>query len=131
MQFPTQVETIKALVATEKRNHSRVKLYIENVGYQDAMVQLLASQRYDVESVPVTADKTTRLSLTTSLIKEQRILFPETGSQELIEQMLGFGKEKHDDLVDAFSLMVLQVLKKNTGGSAGVGRGDLIGGHRK
>lgn len=118
--FPVQTEYIKALVATQKQKHFRVKLYIEDVGYQKALVQLFESQKYDVEGVPVKgSDKTTRLRLTTSLLKDGRILFPETGCEELIEQLVGFGKETHDDLADAFAILVLKVLEHNTGGSFG------------
>lgn len=55
-----------------------------------------------------------------------KILFPETGCEELIEQLLGFGKEKHDDLVDAFSIVILQLIGQRPQGSVGVGRGDKI-----
>lgn len=112
--FPVQIEYIKALIATQKQNHSRVKLYIEDVGYQKALIQLLDSLKYNVEGVHVGgSDKTTRLRLTTSLLKEGRILFPENGCEELIEQLIGFGKEKHDDLVDAFAILVLKVVEHN------------------
>lgn len=122
--FPEQVECIKSLVATEKMKSYRVKLYIENVGYQEALVQLLASQKYDVESVPARTDKTTRLRLTTSLLKEGRILFSEKGCEELIMQLTGFGKEKHDDLADAFAIMILKVIEHNPrGGMSGTFQG--------
>jgi len=112
--FPVQTEYIKALVAMQKQKHWRVKLYIEDVGYQKALVQLFERQKYDVEGVSVRgSDKTTRLRLTTSLLKDGRILFPEKGCEELIEQLVGFGKEKHDDLADAFAILVLKVIEYN------------------
>lgn len=74
--FPIQVELIKSLVAVEKRNHMRVKLYIEEVAYQKALVQLFESQRYDVVGVPTGKnDKTARLRFTTPLMKEEKIFF--------------------------------------------------------
>lgn len=126
--FPEQMEYIKSLVAIQKQKHSRVKIYIENVGYQEALVQLCESQKYDVEGVPTgKSDKMARLRLTTSFIKEGRVLFPETGCEELIEQLIGFGKEKHDDLADAFAILVLKAIQNNPKqGSAGIGRGDQI-----
>ena len=119
--FPVQVDYIKLLVATQKQKHPRVKTYIENVGYQEVIVQLLESLKYDVEGVSVgRSDKTTRLRLTTSLLEEGRILFPKKGCEELIEQLIGFGKEKHDDLADAFAILVLRIIENNPkGGSAG------------
>lgn len=116
--FPAQVELIKALIAIQKQHHYRVKTYVEDVAYQKALVQLLESQRYDVEGVPTgRSDKAARLRLTTSLIKEGRILFPEKGCEELIMQLTGFGKETHDDLADAFAILILKTLEKNTIGS--------------
>lgn len=120
MLFPEQLETIISTMSVAKLTHPRVKAYVENVGYQDAMVQMLQSRSQDVIGVTPTTDKRTRLSLTTSLMREGRILFPETGCEELIEQLLGFGKEKHDDLVDAFSIVVLQLIGQRPQGSAGV-----------
>ena len=61
--------------------------------------------------------KSLRLQLTTPLLKEGRVLFSDEGCEELIEQLLGFGKEKHDDLVDAFSLLVMKVVDTNPSGN--------------
>ena len=34
------------------------------------------------------------------------ILFPKHGAENLIAQMTGFGVESHDDIMDAFTLLV-------------------------
>ena len=82
------------------------------------MVQYFDSNKYDIEAVPVgRMSKSLRLQLTTPLLKESRVLFQEEGCEELVEQLLGFGKEKHDDLVDAFSLLVMKVIDNNPSGS--------------
>jgi len=48
-------------------------------------------------------------------------LFPEKGCEELIDQLIGFGKEKHDDLADAFAMLVIKIIvNKPKGGSAGI-----------
>jgi len=126
--FPIQVELIKSLVAVEKRNHMRVKLYIEEVAYQKALVQLFESLKYDVIGVPTGRNcKTTRLRFATPLMKEGRVFFPETGCEELIEQLIGFGKETHDDLADAFAMLIIKTIEENPrGGSWGVGRPDAL-----
>jgi len=54
--------------------------------------------------------KEMRLQLTSNWVKEKRIVFPKTGAGLLIEQLVGFGVEKHDDLADAFSLLAIEVL---------------------
>ncbi len=112
--FPEQAEYLAGLIAREKIMHRRVKVYVEDVGYQRALVQYFDSNKYDIEAVPVgRMSKSLRLQLTTPLIKEGRVLFPEEGCEELLDQILGFGKEKHDDLVDAFSLLVMKVIDNN------------------
>ena len=58
-------------------------------------------------------DKRSRLAMTTEYIKSGKILFPLNGAEELITQMVGFGKEKHDDLVDAFSMMIIKIIESN------------------
>lgn len=47
------------------------------------------------------------------------ILFPHKGAEELIMQLVGFGVEKHDDLVDALTMAVLEFVRDdNKGGTA-------------
>lgn len=112
--FPAHAEFIKNKFAMEKMIHSRVRAYIEDVGYQKALVQYFESQKYDVEAVPTgKMDKAARLRLTTPLLKDGRVLFSEGGNEELIDQLLGFGKERHDDLVDAFAMLVLKIVENN------------------
>lgn len=112
--FPEQAEFIKNKMAMEKMHHGRVKIYIEENGYQKALVQYIDSGKYDVEGVTTgRMDKAARLRLTTPLLKEGRILFPSEGCEELIDQLLGFGREKHDDLPDAFSMLILKIVENN------------------
>jgi phage terminase large subunit-like protein len=42
-------------------------------------------------------------------IKNGTVKFPRTGCETLLRQVLGFGAEKHDDLVDALVWMILGV----------------------
>ena len=44
------------------------------------------------------------------MIQSGKILFPENGAEELITQLVGFGVEKHDDLVDAFSSVIISIM---------------------
>lgn len=58
-----------------------------------------------------TGSKTERLALITDLIKKGIIVFIKSPAVErLVEQILGFQQEKHDDLVDAFTMMVLKMM---------------------
>lgn len=114
LNFPTAVETAISLSKTVV-NGERTKLYIESVGYQEAFIQHLASKNVPVEGVKTRGqDKRTRLTLVTHLIQQGKVWFPRTGAEELIEQLVGFGVERHDDLADAFSLLLLKVVEEDS-----------------
>jgi len=106
MSFPKTITMAKE-VSQAVGNGMKTKIYVESVGYQKSLAQQLVEEGYPAEEVPVHgSDKRERLSLTTYLIKSGRVLFPRKGAEKLIEQIVGFGVEKHDDLADAFSLLV-------------------------
>lgn len=113
LSFPQQVELLKMHSST-MLNKENDRLFVESVAYQDALPQMLESQGIKAEGVRPQNDKRTRLALTSSMIKNGTILFPETGCERLIEQMVGFGVEKHDDLADAFSLLIHKAVELHT-----------------
>jgi len=87
--------------------------YVEDVAFQRALPQGLKEDGIPAEAVPISGqDKRARLVLTTHLIQSGRILFPQKGAEQLIQQLIGFGSEKHDDLVDAFTLLILKFMKE-------------------
>jgi len=113
LSFPDTVKTAKEL-STSLGGGYPTKLFIEDVGYQRSLVEELARQGYPAEGVKVMGqDKRQRLTLTTHLIKSGKILFPKKGCEELISQLVGFGYEKHDDLADAFAILILKILEDN------------------
>lgn len=113
LDFPTTVETVKAAVGSLNGGHD-ADVFIESVGYQEALIQWLKHENIRVEGVKIGGvDKRSRLALTTHLVRSGNVLFPRTGCEQLIEQMIGLGIEKHDDLADAFSILINQVMKKN------------------
>lgn len=85
---------------------------VENVGAQDYLVQYLKDQTLlDVEGFnPGGRDKRTRLALVTPAMERGQVLFPRRGAKLLITQLLGFGREQHDDLVDAFVIAMLKII---------------------
>lgn len=42
------------------------------------------------------------------------MVFPEVGAEKLISQLTGFGTEKHDDLSDAFCILVLSIIDQES-----------------
>ena len=113
MSFPETVEVCKTMSRSYKEEGLYATLVIENVAYQDALPQQLKEEGiWDVKTVrPGHSDKRSRLMLTSNLIKDGRVRFPRTGAEQLIEQIVHFGVEKHDDLADAFSSLVLCTLE--------------------
>ncbi len=109
LTFPETVNHIKALNQS-LGGRSECTFYIENVAYQQSMTQTLEKEGINVEGINVLHDKRSRLAMTSHWIKEGNIIFPKEGCEELIMQLLGFGIERYDDLVDAFTLGVNKLM---------------------
>lgn len=113
LSFPATIEKIKLLSEAIADGYSS-HVYIESVAYQQAAVQQLIKEGCYAEAVQIHGqDKRARLILTTALLQNGQILFPEKGAEELIRQLLGFGIEKWDDLADAFTILILQAIKND------------------
>ncbi len=109
LSFPETFEQAKNL-SENLGNGLYTMLYIEDVGYQQSLIQHLQGNNIPAVGVKVSGqDKRARLALITHLIKQGKILFPKKGAEELIQQLTGFSIEKHDDLADAFSLLILKI----------------------
>lgn len=113
LNFPAQVDLLKDIKNTQMPK-STDKLFVESVAYQEALPQMLEMQGIKAEAIRPKGDKRTRLALTSTSIKSAIVKFPRHGCEELIEQLVGFGVEKHDDLADAFSLLVNTTLDKHS-----------------
>lgn len=111
LSFPETVERAKEL-SKNLGGGTYTKLYIEEVGYQKSLIDHLVSHNVPAEGVKVSGqDKRARLALVTHLVKQGKVLFPEKGAEQLIQQLTGFGIEKHDDLADAFALLLLKIME--------------------
>lgn len=93
-----------------------VRLVIEDNGSQKGFIQQLESMRIKAEGVTSIHSKRSRLAMTTHLLQQRHVLFPEHGAEALTEQLVGFDRETHDDLADAFSHIVNYVMSQNHGG---------------
>lgn len=105
LNFPAQVDLMREFKSTQMPK-STDKLFVESVAYQEALPQMLELHGIEAEAIKPKGDKRTRLSLTSTAIKSGIIKFPKQGCEDLIRELVGFGVEKHDDLADAFSLLI-------------------------
>lgn len=120
MNFRATVDQLKSL----SDYHNYPKLYIEQTAYQASIVQQLSYDGLDVMGINPHSDKRSRLSMVSDVIQRGKVLFPRAGSKELIDQLVGFGIEKHDDLVDALTTAILAFARDDRkGGSFEVVRG--------
>lgn len=105
LDSPSTLEQIRLLYSMLGGN-----IYIENVAYQQSVVDLLRREGLPAVGVnPGGQDKRMRLSTITYLIQSGKVIFPKHGAEQLITQLIGFGVEKHDDLVDAFTMLLHQI----------------------
>ena len=92
------------------------KFYPEKVQYQQAAIEIFESNGLDVVPMQATGDKRSRIASACFYVKNGRVLFPKEGAQNVIDNLVGFGIEEHDDLADAFAYLVLGIIKKSAGG---------------
>ena len=87
-------------------------LIVEDVAVQKWLIQEIEYIGLPVEAYKIGGvDKRSRLKVAASLMQAGRVYFPKQGAEDLIQQLLGFGLEKHDDLADAFSLLLLKIME--------------------
>lgn len=112
LNFTQTKDKVKELKQLINKPYDQVKFFCESVGYQLSLVQQLSVERILIEGVSVgSMDKRSRLCLTSAYIEAGKILFPKHGAEELIDQLVNFGVEKHDDLADAFSLVINKIIE--------------------
>ena len=94
----------------------RIKILIESNGYQQALVDESVAKRYAVvEGIKnYVQDKHARLSLVSPRIQDGTALFPRNGVDALTIQIGWIRSGKHDDLADAF-MMIVEYCVKNIG----------------
>lgn len=93
------------------------KLIIEEVGYQKSIIDHLKTLNIPAEGLKLHGqDKRERLSSVSHLIQQGKVLFPRHGAELLITEITGFGKERHDDLLDALVTALLYVMGNDTSG---------------
>lgn len=115
MDFPTAIK--EAVQLSKFLGHGRpTKMVVEDVAYQRAFVQELKQYNVPAESFkPNGLDKKARAIGITHMMETGKVLFPKVGCEALIDQLLNFGIEKHDDLVDAFVMALTKAMESRSG----------------
>lgn len=102
-------ETMDTLDDVRHNSTMSGEFYVEAVAYQQAAIDELERRAFSVQAMHPIKDKRARLRVAARYIKNGTVKFPRTGCEALINQLLGFGAEKHDDLVDALVYLILGV----------------------
>jgi predicted phage terminase large subunit-like protein len=111
IRFRAMIDRLEHL-SESLRKYPRAKILVEGVSSQDYIAQQLKADGYPAESVSIHGDKRERLAPAAAKMEIGKIFLPnDKRCDPLIWQLVGFGSEAHDDLADAFSLLVNYVLQ--------------------
>lgn len=124
--FSGAIEAMQQLLKSQGEVY-KTKMFIETTNMQQAYYEYMFDHGYhQVESVKPVFDKYTRLALITKFIKDGTIVFPKDRAEALIVELIGFGGEIHDDLVDALTMLVTKILEDHKDGRYSRSWGDYI-----
>jgi len=113
LEFPQAMEKMK-LIADSLIPGKQTRVIIESNGFQQSHVDSLATFGYPVEGIKNYGDgKEERLRIVSHHIQRGFVLFPEKGAELLLEQMMYFNSENHDDLADALAILVSKIMSEN------------------
>ncbi|MFA5106757.1 MAG: hypothetical protein WC497_00335 [Patescibacteria group bacterium] len=94
-------------VASRVESGRKTPLFVEDVAFQRHLIDDLKKEGYPAIGVPTRGlDKRGRLLAVSQYLENGQVFFPRHGAEILISQLLGFGAERYDDLVDAFTIIV-------------------------
>src|SRR5271170_6882588 len=102
-------ETMDAFDNVRHSTKMASEFYVEGVAYQMAAIEEMERRAFSVKAMHPIKDKRSRLRVAARYIKNGTVKFPRHGCEELLNQLFGFGAEKHDDLVDALVWLILGV----------------------
>ncbi len=106
------IQKVKSISMALNNNGYYARVYVEDVGMQGIIADILKANGLSAKLFPVRGwSKEDRLTAVSSLIELGQVVFPRKGAEKLIEQILGFGKEAHDDLVDACTMLIIQAFE--------------------
>lgn len=86
--------------------------FVENVAFQQAAIEMMKKAWLNVVGVHPMGDKRARLQTVSPRIEDGTVEFAEVGCEDLISQVVNFGIEEHDDLLDALVYALLAVMQR-------------------
>jgi len=95
-------------------NGTMTPFWVEDVAYQAMQIEAMVKAGVPATGVKVSTDKRARLMTIASYVQNGTVVFPEEGCEDLILQLVGFGIEAHDDLCDAFVLLIQGLMSQYT-----------------
>jgi predicted phage terminase large subunit-like protein len=100
------LDIIASLYETVNADSKQVPIVlVEQVQYQAAVIEQLKDRGIKSKGIKIQNDKRARLQLASSLFEQGRVYFPKDRViAPIIQQLVGFGVEKHDDLADSASM---------------------------
>ena len=107
-------ETVKQILFLAEETHHSGTFFVEKVGFQQYAIEVLERKGVRVTGMRPGGDKQARLMVAAKFIKDGSVLFPRTGCEHLLRQLFNLGTEKHDDLVDGLSYVILGALAQGS-----------------
>ncbi len=125
--FPDILKKIKE-ISLKLQSDGRATAYIETVQAQSYVFQELLHQGYPVAEFNPKGSKAERLASISPLIQNGQVRFHKS-CEEIINQIVNFGLEDHDDLCDALVTLIIELTKIM--GHGGYQGGPTWGGTRR
>lgn len=107
-------DTLKTAVEVGNQLPMGSRFFVENVSYQRVAIDEMKKKGLSVYPIRPLTDKRARLQAVAPMIKDGTVMFPRKGCEDLIQNILGFGIEEHDDLTDALVYLILGLIQKRT-----------------
>ena len=108
MDFSVTADSIIYMYKALSVYNCPVTVIVEDVGFQKAIGDIIKlknnNQFLRIENVNTATAKETRLRTCQPLFASMSVFFPSRGSEYMVQELLGFGQENHDDVVDSISI---------------------------
>lgn len=108
---PEEIREYAKMLSDSSGDGQQAFIFIEDTMGQRVFADDLRRDGYPAEEVRISGDKYNRVAVKAHLVQTAKVLFPRV-ENELEGQLVYFGTERFDDLVDAFSLLLSGISSK-------------------